>query len=170
MVLPHTKRTFLSHPSVDLMWDLFLWENIMLTEQVVGRETLSWLSTFTNTRERWGQAALGERNLCRLSKSLGTVVRHQPCEAETVSHSAVITVWLDHCAWENANTLVISSLGTVLAMSVHFPSPARVSRCLLLWSLWVPVTIESWITSSGLSLTGESAQKGSFFSNLPLKQ
>lgn len=96
------------------MWDIFLWENIMLTEEMVGRETVSWLPVFTTTRESWGQAALCEGNLFVTSASPWHSRVAPRGEAETVSHSAVATEWLNHCAEEKENAFVISRVSTVL--------------------------------------------------------
>lgn len=108
--------------------------------------------------------------LCRLSTSLGRAVWLQPGEAETISHSAVIPVWLDRCAWGNANTLVLSSVSTVLTTSVHFPSPApglSMSAAGVTGSASHHRVMDHLVRA--LSYRGQCPE-GSCFSNLPLKQ
>ena len=137
---------------------------------MMGREILSWLPMFSNTRERWGQAAVCERNLfvvsvSHLAQSCGTSsVRLRPFLILPLSQCDSI-----NCAWENANTCDFKheySTGRVSLFLFSSPMSLDVS-CSGHRECQSPLSHGS--PHQG-SLTGDSAQKGSFFSNLPFKQ
>lgn len=167
-VLSHTERTFLSHVSVDLMWDKFLWENVMLTNG--GKRNSVLVAHVHNYKREIGTGCSLERNLFVIS------VSHlaQLCGTSPVRLRLFLILPLSQCGW----ITLLGKMQTVLwfleqvkywlCQFISLLQP-QASLHLVLWSLGVPVTIESWMTPSGLSLTGDSAQKGSFSSNLPLK-
>lgn len=167
-VLSHTERTFLSHLSVDLMWDKFLWENVMLTNG--GKRNSVLVAHIHKYKREIGTGCSLERNLFVISVShLAQLGGTSP-----VRLRLFLILPLSQCDWITLLGKMQTHLWFlewVKYWPCQFISPLQpqASLHLVLWSLGVPVTTESWMTSSGLSLTGDSAQKRSFSSNLPLK-